>query len=192
MNRLLTVIALVAVHAIVPAAMALGQEQATPRLFEGKVSALAIQPADLGDGWEGPTGLVVDDFSDLSKYPPDVKDLAEALKDQVTAIGVVATADFTYRRKLNALQQVTVRIFVFESDHACRDWWQKKYRYAGWEKHYNVVAGDEHSAVDSKEAPKRAVSFGNVWLTSGTLGESKAHLKALDLYVKKIKSQTTK
>jgi len=187
MNRLLICIAFV----FIPAADGIGEEVSS-QLYTGKVSALAIPPAELGTGWDGPTGLVVDSFADVSKYPADVQDLVEALKSQVSAIGVVATADFTYRRKLNPLQQVTVRIFVFDSEKSCRDWWQKKYQYEGWEKHYSVVAGDKHSAVDSKETPKRAIAFGNVWLTSGTLGESKEHVKALELYVKKIKSLTTK
>jgi hypothetical protein len=173
------------------AAVAAGQEQSAA-LYTGKVSALAIPAADLGEGWIGPTGLVVDDFRDVSKYPADVQDLVEALKKQVSAIGVVATADFTYRKKLNPLHQVTVRVFVFDSEKSCREWWQKKYQYEGWEKQYSIVADDRHSAVDSREAPKRAVAFGNVWLTSGTLGESKEHVKALDLYVKMIEAAVKK
>lgn len=186
MNRLLLSLALVVTWGAIANA-----EDDSKSLYSGKVSALAIPATELGDGWTGPTGLVVDDFSDTSNYPAEVQDLVKALKDQVAAIGVVATADFTYRRKLNPLQQVTVRVFVFDSEKSCRDWWQKKYQYEGWEKHYSVVAGHGHSAVDSKETPKRAVAFGNVWLTSGTLGESKEHVKALDLYIKKIKTLTT-
>jgi hypothetical protein len=187
MNRLLLLIAFV----VAPAAIVVGEEKSAP-LYTGKVSALAIPASELGEGWTGPTGLVVDDFADVGKYPADVQDLVEALKTQVSAIGVVATADFTYQRKLNPLQQVTVRVFVFDSEKSCRDWWQKKYQYEGWDKHYSVVPGDKHAAVDSKEMPKRAVAIDNVWLTSGTIGESKDHVKALDLYSKKIESATTK
>jgi hypothetical protein len=161
-------------------------------LYAGKVSALAIPGADLGEGWLGPTGLVVDDFNDTSKYPAEVQDLVKALKDQISAIGVVATADFTYQKKFNPLHQVTVRVFVFDTEKSCREWWHKKYQYDGWEKHYGVVPRDKHAAVDSKETSKRAVAFGNVWLTSGTLGESKEHVKALELYVKKIDSSAMK
>jgi hypothetical protein len=160
--------------------------------YKGKVSALAVPAADLGEGWLGPTGLVVDDFDDTSKYPAEVQDLVKALKDQVSSIGVVATADFTYRKKLSPLHQVTVRVFIFDTEDSCRAWWQKKYKYNSWEKHYSVVPGDKHAVVDSKEMSKRAVAFGNVWLTSGTLGESKEHLKALELYVKKIESSAKK
>jgi len=187
MNRLLLASAMLVTLAAVTAG-----EELSAALYTGKVSALAIPAADLGDGWIGPTGLVVDDFRDVSKYPADVQDLVGDLKKQVSAIGVVATADFTYRKKLNPLHQVTIRVFVFDSEKSCREWWQKKYQYDGWEKHYSVVAGDKHSAVDSKEMPKRAVAFGNVWLTSGTLGESQEHVKALDLYVKKIESAVKK
>ena len=173
------------------ATAAIGEEGAAGS-YTGKVSALAIPAADLGEGWLGPTGLVVDDFNDTSKYPAEVQDLVKALKDQVAAIGVIATADFTYQKKLNPLHQVTVRVFVFDTEKSCREWWQKKYEYDGWEKHYGVVAGDKHAAVDSMQMSKRAVAFGNVWLTSGTLGESKEHVKALDLYVKKIEAAAKK
>lgn len=168
-----------------------GQE-VTPGTYQGKVSALEIPAAELGNEWLAATGLVVDDFDDTTKFPAEVKDLVNALKGQVAELGVVATADFTYRKKLSPLQQVTVRVFVFDLEKSCRAWWQKKYQYDGWEKHYRVVPGDKHAAVDSKEMSKRAVAFGNVWLTSGTLGESKEHVKALDLYVKKIEAATRK
>jgi len=157
-------------------------------VFKGKVSMLGIAASQLGSEWTGPTGLVIDDFKDLTNLSGEDKEVAEELKKQVAAIGVVQTADFTYRKKLNPLHQVTLRVFVFDSNQSCRNWWKQKYQFDGWEKYYSAVRGLPYSAADSKETSKRAVAFGNVWITCGALGETNDHLKVLDLYLEKIKA----
>jgi hypothetical protein len=172
--------------AVTYAAVATGDDPKTPVTFTGKVSKLGIVAEQLGSEWTGPTGLAIDDFQDLSGYSDDVKEVAEELKKQVAALGVVQTADFTYRKKFNALHQVTLRVFVFDNPESCRSWWKKKYQFDGWEKQYSAVAGLPYSAVDSKDMTKRAVSFGNVWITCGALDKTDDHLKVLQLYLKKI------
>ena len=157
-----------------------------PVKFQGKVSTLGIAADLLGSEWTGPTGVAIDNFNDLSNQPEEVKPVAEELKKQVSSIGVVQTADFTYRKKFNPLHQVTLRVFVFDSEQACREWWKKKYEFDGWEKHYSLVEG-AHKAVDSKETTKlAAVCFGNVWMTSGALDKTEDHVKILEAYLKKI------
>ena len=158
--------------------------------FAGKVSRLEIPAEQLGSEWMGPTGLIIDNFNDLSMYSDEDKAVVEEVKKQVTAIGVIQTADFTYRKKFNPLHQVTLRVFVFESEQSCRNWWKQKYQFDGWEKHYSAVAGLPHDAVDSKETSKRAATFGNVWLTCGALSKTEDHLKVLDLYTNKLKAVT--
>jgi hypothetical protein len=155
--------------------------------FKGKLSDLSIPAADIGNGWTGPTGLVVDDLRDLSKHPADVQAVAKSLKDQVFPLGVVAMADFTYRKQNSPLDQVTLRVFVFDSAEKCSQWWHKKFQYEGWQQHYNRAAGDEH-ALDSKEVPKRVTAFSNVWLTCGSLGDQNAHIEILNRYVTRIKT----
>jgi hypothetical protein len=164
-------------------------ERAEPAVaFTGKVSALGISAEQLGSQWSGPTGLAIDDFNHLSNYSDEVKAVAEELRKQVSGIGVVQTADFTYRKKFNPLHQITLRVFVFDSEQSCRGWWKQKYEFDGWEKHYSAVARVSHRAVDSKEMTKRAISFGNVWITCGALDKTDDHLKILDLYINKIKA----
>jgi hypothetical protein len=167
-------------------AFAAGDDSKTVVKFAGKVSKLGIPAEQLGSQWIGPTGLVIDDFQDLSSYPDDVKDVVQELKKQVSALGVVQTGDFTYRKKLNPLHQVTLRVFVFDSVASCQDWWKKKYQYDGWDKQYSVVEGLPYSAVDSKDMTKRAVSFGDVWITCGALDKTDDHIKILELYLKKV------
>jgi len=156
--------------------------------FTGKLSTLSIPGADLGADWTGPTGLVVDDFRDLGKQPADTKAAAESLTEQVTPLGVVAVADFAYRKQSNPLKQVTLRAFVFDSPDKCRQWWEMKYMYDGWQQHYAVVDGAEQT-LDSKEVPKRAVALANVWLTCGSLGADNTHIEILNQYVRRIQSQ---
>jgi len=168
-------------------AEAFADDRAQPPIaFKGKVSKLGVAAEQLGSEWKGPTGLAIDDFNDLSNQPDDVKPVAEALKKQVSAIGVVQTADFTYSKKFNPLHQVTLRIFVFDSEESCGKWWKQKYEFDGWEKHYSKVGGVPYNSVDSKETTKRAAAFGNVWITCGALDKTEDHLKLLDLYIQKI------
>src|SRR3954452_24564053 len=95
----------------------------TTAAFTGKVSKLGIVAEQLGSDWTGPTGLAIDDFNDLSNQHEDGKPVAEELKKQMSSIGVAQTADFTYSKKFNPLHQVTLRVFVFDSEQSCRDWW---------------------------------------------------------------------
>jgi hypothetical protein len=132
--------------------------------------------------------LVVDDLRDLTGHPDAVKTVVEALGQQLAPIGVVRTADFTYRKKSNPLQQITLRVFLFDGEAACRTWWAKKYQYDGWEKHYTVPRGVPYAAVDSTQVTKRAVAIGNVWMTCGALEKTTDHITVLDLYINQIRN----
>lgn len=158
--------------------------------YTGKVSDLRIVAGSLGDDWTGPTGLVINDFQDVGTFPPEVRQVVEEMKRQASPLGVIATADFTYRRKSDSFDQITLKIFVFDSEKSRRDWWQKKYRFDGWEMLYSVVSDVPYDGLDSKQMTKRVVSFGNVWMTCGGLKKSDDHLKVLDLYVAKIRAAT--
>lgn len=156
--------------------------------YRGKVSSLRVEAETFGKDWQGPTGLVVDDFQNTEALPPEVRQVAELLKKQVTPLGVIAAADFTYRSKSDPFDQITLRIFVFASEKSCRDWWQKKYQFDGWEKLYSPIKDRPYRAMDSKETDKRIVSFNNVLMTCGSLKKSQVHLKVLDQYLKKVQA----
>ncbi len=161
-------------------------EETTAVLYTGKLSALSIPADALGADWTGPSGLVVNDFRDLSNCPIEVLPVIAALKKKYTLIGVLGCADFTYRKKANPFHQVTLRVFVFDSPKSCAKWCEKKYEYEGWEKHYTIVSGVSYKAVDSTQITKRAVWFGNIWMTCHTLTISTDHLRLLDSYLSKI------
>jgi len=158
-------------------------------VYTGKVSALSVPPTAMGDDWTGPTGVVVDDLSDLKDQPEDVKPMVQALSTAYRALGVVGLADFTYRRKSKPLEQLTLKLFLFESETKRQDWWTKKYRHDGWEKFYTVPAGLPYDAVDSTQVTKRIIGFGNVWMTcSSTVEKTDQHIKLLELYIGQIKN----
>jgi hypothetical protein len=154
--------------------------------FKGKLSTLSIPADKLEGGWTGPTGLVVNKLNDLSDVPGDQRSQVAALMAQIPKVGVVGVADFTYRRKSDPMQQVTVRVFVFDNAELCRGWWKSKYEYDGWEKHYTKVSGVPYAAVDSTQMAKRAVVMGNVWMTSGTISKTDEHIKILERYIEAV------
>ena len=88
---------------------------APPVVAEGPkklvVSSLKLSPAALEGEWTGPTGLVIDSLE--GEAPKEVnKTTFTLLKQQLSPHGVYSVADYTYRRKDDPLEQVTVRIFL--------------------------------------------------------------------------------
>jgi len=172
------------------ASLCRGEEAKLSLIYTGKVSALSLPGSMIGEDWEGPSGsgLVMDDLKDLSGHPARLKSTIEELRKLVAPFGVVGVADFTYRKNSNPPELITLRVFVFDTETSCQKWWAKRYRYDGWEKHYTVVRDVPYDAVDSTQMTKRAVAFGNIWMTCGGLEKTEHHRKALDLYINKIKN----
>lgn len=149
-------------------------------------SHLRPPAGELGPGWTGPTGLVLDDLeAPPAAGGPEAATLT-ALREQMKPLGVRSLADFTYRRKDRPEEQVTVRVFVFASEAQCRDWIRKRYQCEGWEKHYRKVDGAWDTGLDSLEMRKRIVATGPVWITSGTVSGHADHRKALDLVLARL------
>lgn len=185
MTRKLLLLSLACLAVASSVSSALCADEAPPA-YEGPLSALGISGGALPSDWTGPTGLLVDDFDDIGHFPVPVRATVEALKRQLVPLGVTATADFTYRRKSDPLEQITLRVFIFASEQACLDWWNKKYQGPNWQQLYEVVENLPYRAVDSKlQLPKRAVSFANVWMTCGATRETDARQQLLDLYIRK-------
>lgn len=178
----------VPILAVLTVAPSQAEEKAPGTGYTGKISALSIPADALGPDWTGPTGLIVDDFQKLDTCPPEVRPMAEVLQKQLSPLGVVGCADFTYRKKSTVFGVATLRLFVFDSDKSCDSWCKKKYGYEGWQQHYTVVDGMFYKAVDSTQVTKRALWYGNLWMTCHTLDKSANHLKVIDLYLNKIKA----
>ena len=136
--------------------------------FHGKLSALESFRDVLGDGWHGPSGIVVDDVNNLDALDEPTRKTAEALVGQFAPMGIVAFADFSYTRK-DFPRIVTVRLFVFKDLPTAEAWWKTKYEHDGWEQYYEKVADVGDAAVVSTETTKIAARQGNVWLTSHQL-----------------------
>lgn len=154
---------------------------------ETKLSQLRVPAASVGEGWSGPTGLVIDDIETPPTEPPETKEVAAALQKQMRPLGVKALADFTYRKEKDPLHQVTIRVFLFETSDQCQNWMKTKYQFDGWEKKYKRADRKEYTGYDSLEMRKRIVAFNRVWITAGTVAETDDHVRILDLYVAALK-----
>ena len=133
----------------------------------------------LGPKWEESYGIRIDDLSSSAGLSEAELEVAAMLQKQLQPVGIVAVADYSCTRSGVLLDVVTVRVFVFDDRLSARDWWQKKYEYTGWEEHYSIVDDAEFPAVDSTQMVKRAVLFGNVWITSHHLRTGDEHLTLL-------------
>ncbi len=150
-----------------------------------KLSSLAPCNATLGEGWHGPSGLVVDDVNDLSSLNAEERRIAAAVAKQAIPERIIAFADFSYTRK-DVPRIVTVRVFVFENADAAQAWWRKKYEVQGWETFYEKTTGLADLSVKSKELPKEMVLKDNVWITSHQLHMGDEFHRALLHYLKQI------
>lgn len=156
-----------------------------------KVSALAVMAEEIGADWTGPTGLVIDDIDVPPTMDKETTEIIAGLTKQMKPLGAKGCADFTYRKKSNPMQQVTVRVFLFNTEEQCKEWMKTKYEFSGWEKKYNRVQEGDYSGFDSLEMKKRILSAGRLWITCGTIGEDDDHLTIMGLFLDRIKKQTT-
>ena len=161
--------------------------------YSGPVSALRIPADALGPDWTGPTGLAVDKLNEFGRQPADIRPILEDLWKQLSPLGIVAAGDFTYHNRSNARAEVAVRVFLFDSEYSCREWWAKKFHGAGWERQYRIVTDAPYDAVDNIASNKRSLRFGNVLITSGSIQDDSGdgHLRAADLYVEKVQVAAT-
>ena len=150
------------------------------------LSAVRLPGEAIGREWTGPSGLVVQDFQVLSGDSEDEKKTIAILRAQLAPAGVIGVADFTYRQKGNPLSQVTVKIYVFQSSEQCQKWIQDKYQAPGWESLYRKVKKTGCLCFDSQLDKIRIAATGRVLIMSSSQDHSDIHLKALDLYLKRL------
>ena len=134
----------------------------------------------LGPDWQGEYGLRIDNLSDLRELSKNEREVARTLRDQVQPLGIVGVADYSCAKLDAPLDIVTVRVFVFSSVALASDWWEGKYLYEGWEKHYVKPEIAKHAALDSTQTAKRALLAHNLWLTSHHVQSGDEHLTLLE------------
>jgi len=160
----------------------------TPFVFFGKLSSLREDSTFLGKGWQGPSGLIVDDVSDTSSFQGTQKKTVDQLVGILRPKRILACADFTYNGKGLPLKIVTLRVFVFENTEAARAWWKQKYRGENASKYYKQVSGLGDDALDSTQLSKRIVMIGNCILTCHQLHKNGDYLRVLNCYLKKMRT----
>ena len=142
----------------------------------------------LGLDWSDEYGIRIDDWSKLSRLSNAEREVAGTLKKQLQPLGIASAADYSCARSEAPLDVVTVRVFVFENQQRASDWWRKKYEYENWEQHYAKVTGAEFSTVDSKQMVKRAILFGNIWITTHHIREGQEHLALLESILEQLRA----
>lgn len=156
-------------------------EPATPKL-----RAIELPVDLLGPDWRRMFGVRIDDFDNLDDLDAATKEQAKFLKPQLTPHGILATADYSLDRTKPPFDTVTVRVFIFKDEEACKKWWNTKYQHAGWEKFYAKVETPYDAAVDSLQINKRAIRQGNIWVTTQQKQTGKLHLTAVENVLKQL------
>jgi hypothetical protein len=166
--------------------------------FVKRFSEVSLPATVIGSGWEKSDGLVVDDFRDLDKLPPDQQAIAKQLRQQLGRVGVIGAADYSLVKTKPPIDTITVRIFVFTDARRCDEWWKTKYQAAGHEKVYKTVKDERFdAAVDTsdKGSPstnKRIMKVGAYLVTTHHLQNGDEHLRAAEHIFKQLSTEITK
>ncbi len=141
----------------------------------------------LGVNWKESEGIKIDNLSDLSRLSPQKTSTVEKLKKQIEPLGIIALADYSCAKTKEAINIVTIKVFVFENDDRALSWWNKKYKYDGWEQHYTIAKNLNYSGVDSKQLKKRAILLDNLWITAHHIQQGDEHLVLLENIIGELK-----
>lgn len=168
------------------------QEKTHP--YDIRLSELLAAPKELGPGWTGPKGVMVDSFKEELELEQASSTIERLSAYQLGPMGVVGMVDVTYRKsEADGLERtVALRVYLFSSPQKCDTWWKRKLEHPGWEEFYVKIGGKPHRTVDRVAANKRYVSFDNVWMTAFQVDEGKDYRRLLDLLIKKIESKKPK
>lgn len=157
------------------------------KVVNPQLSSLRMPAASvIGNGWSLKPGLIIDDLENIDSLPAKIQKPAAQLAKHFSPLGVKSVAEYTFVGKGFPINSVTLRLFVFRDAEKCRAWWTEKYESEGWEKHYQRGENDSYAFVDSLETNKRALAFGNVWLTSHQLRDGNEHIKAAEYVVDRL------
>lgn len=146
------------------------------------ISDIKLPGKAMGEGWKDPTGVAIDDVKNMK--PPNI--LPQAIAQQYINLGVTSLANLAYRQADNPLEQVEIKIFIFSSEQERTAWTDKKYGYAGWDKHYRKSATNGVTTWDSTQVKKRIVAFKHYWITGSELSDKGNHIKMLNEYVTRL------
>ena len=147
---------------------------------------ISLDPAAFGDNWEKSYGIVLDSWNDIPSLSAEEQKTVKPLRSQIEPIGIVALADFSCVRKVFPLNGITVRVFKFKNSDLASAWAEKKYKYPGWEQHYNLAEDLPYFAVDSTQLKKRCIISNEYWITSHHIADSDLHIKALEVIMKQL------
>jgi len=148
-------------------------------VYRPTLSSIELPGDLLGPEWKRGEGLKVDSFDELDSLSRVERSMATVLAKQMGPLGVVGVGDYSLARKGSPSNIVTVRAFVFVDAERCRAWWNLKYQRQDWRDHFRPIELPDAVAVDSIGSRKRAMAFGNIWLSAHHLGEGDEHLQAL-------------
>ncbi len=137
-----------------------------------------------GDKWTESSTLTISGWESIEQMQPPSEEMFGLLKVSLQPIGVRAVADRTYIQDTQtASSTIILRVFIFESEEKCRQWWALKYESAEASEIYDQVKDAQYVAADVKGRQKRAGSGSNVFFSVQQLGQGLADLRVANLVV---------
>ncbi len=159
------------------------------RDYAGSIADLVPGPSFLGKAWTGPRGLLIEDWDSIRRMPEPVAEMATDLKEFFEPLGVRALGDRTFRRGPGLGDQIILRVYVFDTEQQCIDWWKRKYEAAGWQEVYRKAASNGYVARDVRGRSKRDGRSANVWFTVQQLRAHDDYVRLGDELVRRLKGK---
>lgn len=158
-----------------------GSTSAAKRQFAAPLSKLNIPASGIGKDWKAGMNMVLDE--------------AGATIPNSGKMGLKSSASFDFSAPGNAINTITVHVYVFDSTAARERWQAKKCKFAGWQKMLREVKGQPYTVFEtlpeagSMHEVQRIAGFENVGLTLWSMYEGKTtnYLTAEHLFVQKIR-----
>ncbi len=156
--------------------------------YKGTLADLRVPSDTLGADYKGPTGIQFEDLSTTKTLNRQQWDSVRGEHKRWKRSGARAVGDYTYVNK-KKVDNITVRILLFESPERAREFWNEVYQREGAERDFKHVPNVGEAAVDSLTRRRRHVLFGNAILTATQEKEGNRHIVMLQKYMLKLEGK---
>lgn len=186
MRSLLATLVLFCCLLVVPVVNADGPT--TGPIYKGCLADLRVPSDTLGADYKGPSGLQFEDISTTKTLNRQQWDSVRGEQKRWSRAGVRAVGDYTYVNK-KKVDNITVRVMVFNTPEQARAFWSEVYQREGAERDFKHVPNVGEAAVDSLTRRRRHVLFGNTILTATQEKEGNRHIVMLQKYMLKLEGK---
>ncbi len=186
MRSLLATLVLFCSLFVVPFANAGGP--ATGPNYRGTLADLRVPSDTLGADYKGPGGVQLEDLATTKTLSRQHWESVRGDHKRWKRAGVRAMGDYTYVNK-KTVDNITVRVLLFETPEQARAFWQETYEREGAERDFKHVPNVGESAVDSLARRRRHVLFGNAILTATQEKDGNKHIVMLQKYMLRLEGK---